>query len=60
MKILAFSDIHGDINYLRDIYKKFKGENPDIIICAGDIFEFYNFSNKIKKLLQSFDKTILM
>lgn len=60
MKILAFSDVHGDINYLRDIYKKSKEENPDIIICAGDIFEFYNFSNNIKKLLQSFDKTILM
>ena len=60
MKILAFSDIHGDINYLREIYRKSQKENPDILICAGDLLNFWKFDIKIKELLEKFNKTILL
>ena len=60
MKILAFSDVHGDLNYLREVYKKSKKENPDIIICAGDLLNFWRYSSKIKKMLESLDKLTLL
>jgi len=60
MKILAFSDIHGDINYLKEVYIKFKKENPDIVVFSGDLFEFYRSSKKIKENLEKFDKKILL
>ncbi|MEK6835471.1 MAG: metallophosphoesterase, partial [Nanoarchaeota archaeon] len=60
MKILAFSDTHGDINYLREIYKKVKKEDPDIIICAGDLLNFWTYSSEIKKILESFNKITLL
>ncbi|MEK6835241.1 MAG: metallophosphoesterase [Nanoarchaeota archaeon] len=60
MKILAFSDIHNDIIHLKEAYRKFKEEKPEIVICAGDIFEFWNFSPKIKDLLEKFDTKLLL
>jgi Icc-related predicted phosphoesterase len=60
MKILAFSDIHGDINYLKEVYRKSKRENIDLIIFAGDLFEFYKYSKRVKEILNEFDKKILL
>ncbi|AJF62302.1 MAG: Metallophosphoesterase [archaeon GW2011_AR20] len=60
MKILAFSDVHGDLNYLKEVYRKSKKENPDIIICAGDMLNFWEYNNKIKNSLDNFDKKILL
>lgn len=60
MKILAFSDIHGNINFLNKIYKKSEKENPDIIICAGDILNFWKYSNEIKQLIHKLNKLTLL
>lgn len=60
MKILAFSDIHGDINYLKEVYKKSLKENPDIIISAGDLLNFWKYSQEIRNLLEKFNKTVLL
>lgn len=48
MRILAFTDSHGNKKILRELSKKVKKENPDIIICAGD---FTNFERKMEETL---------
>lgn len=37
MKILAFGDIHGDINLCRELAKKAEKENVDLVVLCGDI-----------------------
>jgi len=54
MKVLAFTDLHGDLNALKEIIKKAKKQNPEVIICAGDISifgdNFAYFVNEINEL----------
>ena len=40
MKILAFADLHGSLKGIKKIEALAKKENPEIIICAGDISIF--------------------
>ncbi|MGB9748428.1 MAG: metallophosphoesterase family protein [Candidatus Woesearchaeota archaeon] len=47
MKLLCFSDIHGDIKSLKRIVLYSK--NVDLVICAGD---FTDFGSKIKGILK--------
>lgn len=56
MKLLAFVDVHTSVKALQRIKKKVKKENPDLILCGGDISIFENgieyvlfFLNKLKK-----------
>jgi Icc-related predicted phosphoesterase len=50
-KILCFSDIHNDEESLKILRKKFIKNNPEILVCAGDIATFgLGFSKIIKKL----------
>ena len=37
MKILAASDIHGDMNLVRNLAKKAEKENVDLVILCGDL-----------------------
>ena len=60
MKILAFTDIHSNINYLRVISSLSKKEKPDLVICSGDISFFSTGINKIKKEIAYFGKTTLL
>jgi len=60
MKILAFTDIHSDKNYIATIKKKSKRHNPDILICSGDLTYFGLKLNLILKLLNSIKKPILL
>lgn len=51
MKILAFVDLHSDLNYLNKIIEKAREKNPDFLVCAGDISEFgQNIENIFKEL----------
>ena len=54
MKILAFVDIHGSLGAIKKLKQRVKKENPDLIICAGDmtIFEhkFFDILKRINKL----------
>lgn len=53
MKILAFVDTHGNKKAIEIIIKKAKKENPDILICAGDIT---NWGENIKSLIKDLEK----
>ena len=48
MKILAFSDTHGSKQKIRKLKNIINIENPDVIVCAGDIT---NFEDKIRSIL---------
>ncbi len=48
MKILAFTDLHGDEVALNKIINKAQKENPNLLICAGDLS---NFGHNLKKLV---------
>lgn len=37
MKILAFGDIHGDVNLAKSLAKKAEKENVDLVVLCGDI-----------------------
>jgi len=51
MKILAFTDLHGDLKALKEIKKKAKNQRPEVIICAGDISIFGdNFAYLINEI----------
>ena len=51
MKILAFTDIHGDIKILSALEKKIKKEKPEAMICAGDLTNFgFGMKNLLKRL----------
>src|SRR3989344_847908 len=56
MKLLAFVDTHTSIKALERIGKKARKENPDLILCGGDISIFEHgigyvlfYLNKLKK-----------
>ena len=52
MKILAFSDVHGNPTIIKTLLEK--ANNADILVCAGDISIF---SNNLKQILEKFKKT---
>ena len=56
MKLLTFVDTHTSLRALQRIIKKARKENPDLILCAGDISIFERgigyilfYLNKLKK-----------
>ncbi len=51
MKILAFTDMHGNADSFKKIKKK--AERADLIICAGD---FTYFESRMEKILAAMDK----
>jgi uncharacterized protein len=53
MKILAFTDVHGDISAISRVISSVKKEKIDVLICAGDIS---NFSDNLKELVQMFKR----
>ena len=40
MKILALSDVHGDVSFMKEMAEKGARENVDLVILAGDILDF--------------------
>ena len=53
MKILAFTDIHGNEHILQEVAKLAKKKKPDLIICPGDITVF---EKKMKEILEKLNK----
>lgn len=61
MKILVISDIHNEMNYIEKLMRVARGINFDLIICTGDITDFFQLQTEytqveisdmiIKKLL---------
>jgi len=51
MKLLVFTDLHGDLKYLEKLLQKAKKEKPAALVCAGDLT---NFGYGLRTLLQRF------
>jgi len=54
MKVLVFTDIHGDSLIISKLMQKVKKEKPDAMICAGDMT---NFGFGLRSILKKFDST---
>jgi len=50
MKFLAFSDLHGNLKALKKFRKRISNINFDLIVCAGDLTNFYLNPKEIKKM----------
>ncbi len=51
MKILGISDMHGDVNLVKEVSKIADKEKVDLIIVAGDITSFNRKQNNLIKPL---------
>jgi len=60
MKLLAFVDVHTSLKALERIREKSKKENPDLILCGGDISVFEHGLEYALFILNKFKKPILM
>lgn len=60
MKILAFTDTHGSMPALKRIEQKVKTQNPDLLVCAGDLSIFEHGIVGIMRRLNRLDKEILI
>ena len=60
MKILAFTDTHGSLQALRRIEHKVKTQNPDLLVCAGDISIFEHGIVGIVRRLNKLNKKIII
>ena len=60
MKLLAFTDIHGSLTALRRIGQKVKLQNPDLLVCAGDISIFEHGIAGIFRRLNKLGKKIII
>lgn len=58
MKILAASDLHADQKAMKDLAKKAKKENVDLIILAGDLSVFGNGLDGLLKPLADSKKKV--
>ncbi|MEM2138935.1 MAG: metallophosphoesterase family protein, partial [Candidatus Woesearchaeota archaeon] len=58
MKLLLFSDVHGDFKALNNLKKASK--NADLIIAAGDISVMEKDIYEILEFMNSFKKPILL
>ena len=52
MKLLAFTDLHGDEKIIKELIVKAKKTKPDFLVCAGDISEF---GAKLENILKKFE-----
>lgn len=60
MKILAFTDIHLSSIALSKIKSKIKKQNPDLLICAGDLTIFEEGLDIILTKLSKLKKKVLL
>ena len=60
MKILAFTDIHLSTIALNKIKSKIKNQNPDLLVCAGDLSIFEEGLGIILNKLSKLKKKVLL
>ena len=60
MKLLAFSDLHLSSTAFKKLKSKVKKQNPDLLICAGDVSIFEQGLNAILSKLNKLKKKTLM
>lgn len=52
MKILVFSDLHGDLHKIKLLVEKAKNEKADVLLCAGDLTFF---GSSLEELVKKFN-----
>ncbi|MBS3163226.1 metallophosphoesterase [Candidatus Woesearchaeota archaeon] len=60
MKLLAFVDLHSDLNQLKKLIAKAKEKQPDYLVCAGDISDFGRDIDQIFKELEKLNIPMLI
>lgn len=60
MKLLAFTDVHCNKKAFEELKEKVKKENPDLLICCGDVSIFSSGLDEAGKLINSFNITTLI
>jgi len=60
MKILALTDLHGDVSILKSLIKKVITSEIDIIVIAGDLTQFETNLNYLLAKLNSMNKPVLI
>ena len=60
MKLLAFTDMHLSSTAYKKIKSKTKKQNPDLLICAGDVSIFEEGLDLMLDKLSKIKKNILM
>jgi Icc-related predicted phosphoesterase len=60
MKLLAFSDIHGDYSLLKQLVKRAKKSDIDIVVCAGDITDMGSGLKKFVATLDAIGKPVII
>lgn len=60
MKILTFTDLHGDIALLKRLIKRAKEEDIDLVIAAGDLTQFEGHLKYIAGKLNAIGKKVLV
>ena len=52
MKIVVFSDVHGNLNALKEVLEQIKEQNADLTVFLGDIFQRGNEEIECLELLK--------
>ncbi len=60
MKLLIFTDVHSNLKIIHKLIEKSKKENPDLLICSGDISEFGKNLEKILLMFKSTNKPLII
>lgn len=60
MKIVFFSDIHGNKYVLRPFIESLKNDNPENVVFCGDIFGYYYHQNEIIDIFRQETFTVLL
>ncbi len=60
MRLLAFTDIHGDKKAIKAILGSVKKDDPDILVCAGDLSNFGDNLSMLINAIKSVKKPLLI
>lgn len=52
MKIAVFSDIHGNKHALDEVLKNTKSQNPDLVVCLGDLVGYGAFPDEVVQTIK--------
>lgn len=52
MKLIFFSDIHGNIGAFQEFQKRLQQEKPDLVVFCGDVFGYYYQQDRILTALR--------
>ncbi len=60
MRLLAFTDLHGDLKTMKHIERAVTKHKPEVIICAGDFTVFEHHLGALGRWLDGLGKPVLI